>query len=185
MPEILNCPQCERKLRVPDDLLGHAVKCPTCGVVFTAPATATESAAIPVADVEPQEPREIDQEGRSPPTEASDVPGPAPAREYEAPPWPSRRPGGYLEPHRGTVILVLGILSIVICGLLGPVAWVMGNNDMKEIRAGRMDPAGEGTTNAGRILGIISTVIMLISCCGAAILGLIGALGGAAGHRGF
>ena len=36
MPEVVNCPQCERKLRVPEDLLGKKVKCPTCGNTFTA-----------------------------------------------------------------------------------------------------------------------------------------------------
>ncbi len=36
MPEIIACPDCGRKLRVPDDLLGHKVKCPSCGINFTA-----------------------------------------------------------------------------------------------------------------------------------------------------
>jgi predicted Zn finger-like uncharacterized protein len=42
MPEIINCPQCERKLRVPDNLLGQAVKCPTCSMTFTASAALSE-----------------------------------------------------------------------------------------------------------------------------------------------
>jgi hypothetical protein len=65
-------------------------------------------------------------------------------------------------PHRGTTILVLGILSLVICGLLGPFAWVMGNNDLREIRSGRMDPEGEGATRAGQICGMIATILMII-----------------------
>lgn len=36
MPEIVSCPDCERKLRVPDNLIGKKVKCPGCGVMFTA-----------------------------------------------------------------------------------------------------------------------------------------------------
>jgi predicted Zn finger-like uncharacterized protein len=32
---ILNCPQCQRSLRVTDDLLGRLVKCPACGMTFT------------------------------------------------------------------------------------------------------------------------------------------------------
>jgi predicted Zn finger-like uncharacterized protein len=35
MPEIISCPECERKLRVPDHLLGKKVKCPGCGTMFT------------------------------------------------------------------------------------------------------------------------------------------------------
>jgi hypothetical protein len=36
MPEIITCPDCQRKLRVPDALLGKKVKCPGCSVMFTA-----------------------------------------------------------------------------------------------------------------------------------------------------
>jgi hypothetical protein len=39
----------------------------------------------------------------------------------------------------------------------------MGSTDLKEIRAGRMDPAGQGLTQAGKILGIIACVLMMIS----------------------
>jgi hypothetical protein len=36
MPEIISCPDCDKKLRVPDDLLGKKVKCPGCSVMFIA-----------------------------------------------------------------------------------------------------------------------------------------------------
>ncbi|HEY7312518.1 MAG TPA: hypothetical protein VH643_24350 [Gemmataceae bacterium] len=36
MPRIITCPDCERKLRVPDDLLGKKVRCPSCSVMFKA-----------------------------------------------------------------------------------------------------------------------------------------------------
>ncbi len=68
-----------------------------------------------------------------------------------------------MKPHRGTTILVLGILSLLCCGLLGIPAWLMGNADLKEMAAGTMDPAGQGTTNAGKICGIIGTVIAILS----------------------
>ena len=45
-----------------------------------------------------------------------------------------------LQEHRGQLILVLGILSFFVGGpILGLVAWIMGSNDLKEMRAGRMD----------------------------------------------
>jgi hypothetical protein len=34
MPIIIDCETCGRKLRIPDDLMGQPVKCPTCGHVF-------------------------------------------------------------------------------------------------------------------------------------------------------
>jgi hypothetical protein len=41
MPQIVSCPDCGRKLRVPDHLLGKNVKCPGCGQKF--PAEAAEA----------------------------------------------------------------------------------------------------------------------------------------------
>lgn len=67
--------------------------------------------------------------------------------------------GGAMKPHRGTLILVLGIVGLVICMPCGIAAWIMGNKDMKEIDAGLMDPAGRGTTKAGKIIGMIATIL--------------------------
>jgi hypothetical protein len=68
-----------------------------------------------------------------------------------------------MAPHRGVLILVLGILGIVgVCPFLGPVAWIMGKADMDEIDSGRMDPEGRGMTQAGMVCGIISTVMMIV-----------------------
>jgi hypothetical protein len=36
MSILVNCPSCERKLKVPDELLGKKVKCPGCATIFTA-----------------------------------------------------------------------------------------------------------------------------------------------------
>ncbi|MBN2182674.1 MAG: hypothetical protein JW715_12250, partial [Sedimentisphaerales bacterium] len=49
-----------------------------------------------------------------------------------------------MKPHRGTLILILGILGLVCCVICGIIAWVMGNTDLREIDAGRMDPSGRG-----------------------------------------
>jgi hypothetical protein len=38
MATILSCPSCANPLRVPDELLGQKVRCPTCSDVFAAPA---------------------------------------------------------------------------------------------------------------------------------------------------
>ncbi|MBC8030358.1 MAG: DUF4190 domain-containing protein [Pyrinomonadaceae bacterium] len=67
-----------------------------------------------------------------------------------------------MQPHRGVLILVFGILSFVACPFFGVAAWVMGNTDLKEIAAGRMDPSGRDLTQAGRVCGIVGTAIMVI-----------------------
>lgn len=58
--------------------------------------------------------------------------------------------------------MVLGILGLVVCGPLGIVAWILGASDLKEMDAGAMDPEGRGLTNAGKICGIIATILLII-----------------------
>ena len=81
-----------------------------------------------------------------------------PAEKVEAQPV-TQQP---LTPHRGVLILVLGILSIVCCLICGIIAWVMANKDFKEMAAGRMDPAGRGLTNAGKICGIVGIALQIV-----------------------
>ena len=68
-----------------------------------------------------------------------------------------------MKPHRGAVILAFGILGLVVCQLFGVAAWVMADNDLKEMRRGYMDPTGRDLTNVGRILGMVATALMAIS----------------------
>ena len=68
-----------------------------------------------------------------------------------------------MKPHRGTLILVLGILSIVVCGPLGIVAWILGNTDLREMDGGLMDPEGRGSTQAGKVCGIIGCILAGVS----------------------
>ena len=79
-----------------------------------------------------------------------------------------------MKPHRGTLILVLGILGLVVCGPLGIAAWIMGNGDLKEMDAGAMDPAGRSTTNAGRICGIVATILAILGVVIFAIVMIVG-----------
>jgi len=71
-----------------------------------------------------------------------------------------------MKPHRGTLILVLGILSIVLTpclSILGIPAWIMGNRDLKAIDAGQMDASGRSLTSAGRICGMIGVILLILS----------------------
>lgn len=68
-----------------------------------------------------------------------------------------------MQPHHGTMILVLGILGLITsCFPLGIVAWVMGNDDLKKMDAGVMDPDGRGMTQAGKIIGMISVLLAIL-----------------------
>jgi len=85
-----------------------------------------------------------------------------------------------LERGRGALILVLGILSLVMFGLItGIPAWVMGHTDLKRMRDGLMESADEGLTKAGMILGIIGTVLsgLVILLIFVVIFGIASAVG--------
>jgi hypothetical protein len=88
-------------------------------------------------------------------------------------------------PHRGVLILVLGILGIVACGPLAVAAWMMGSKDLTEIRAGRMDPSGKDMTQIGYVLGIIGSLLLALSlvfvCLWFAVVGA--AIGAGAGGK--
>ncbi|MHC4562216.1 MAG: GYF domain-containing protein [Planctomycetota bacterium] len=80
------------------------------------------------------------------------------------PPLPMQQaiaPVSGLVPHRGTAVLVLGILGVVFpCTLvMGIIAWVMGSKDLPEMEAGRMDPSGRGITLAGKICGMVGVFL--------------------------
>lgn len=90
------------------------------------------------------------------------------------PPPPGYQPGpGPMGPRdhpQGTVILILGILSLVCVQLLGPVAWIMGNKALREIDANPGAYTNRGTVNAGRICGIIGTVLLILAVIAAILL---------------
>jgi hypothetical protein len=71
--------------------------------------------------------------------------------------------GGAPQPHpQGTTVLVLGILGVVLCGILAPVAWVMGSNALSEIDRNPSAYSNRGTVQAGMILGIVGTALWIL-----------------------
>jgi hypothetical protein len=49
MPEITTCPDCDKKLKVPDNLIGKKVRCPGCNVMFVARADGAAEEEAPVS----------------------------------------------------------------------------------------------------------------------------------------
>jgi hypothetical protein len=76
---------------------------------------------------------------------------------------------GEPKPHRGVLVLVLGLLGwfLSCCPLVGFVlggsAIRMGNRDLHLMARNRMDRAGKGMTRAGKILGIVAIVTNTLS----------------------
>src|SRR4029077_2256749 len=78
------------------------------------------------------------------------------------PQQPMQPPYGPPPPNhpQAITVLVLGILGLVVCGIVGPFAWVMGNRAVREIDASQGALGGRTEANVGRILGIVATVLL-------------------------
>lgn len=73
----------------------------------------------------------------------------------------------------------------MVCTVCGIIAWVMGARDLKEMDAGRMDPSGRETTKAGKICGMIATILACVALgIALIILGSTLCLGSAAMYKG-
>lgn len=91
---------------------------------------------------------------------------------YPSPQNPYPAPGGYgqLAPkhHNAVTAMVLGIVSLVgtfmccIPALLGPVAWYLGSKAVTQIDASGGAIGGRSEAMAGKVLGIIGTVLLAL-----------------------
>lgn len=192
-----DCPSCGRRLRLPEHLAGAPVQCPSCGRTFTAAAaevelepqqedeTSSGSGARPAAGWHVQ--MSLDDDDRPRPIRGVPPPPPplrvvpvGPAESTEAfPNEPLLRRDW--EPHWGTGILVLGIVSVLtlaLCPLIGLpcglAAWQMGHHDIRKMEARRMDPDGLRLTQTGMVCGIIGTILnsLVILGCGFIMLAM-------------
>src|SRR5262249_2032034 len=166
MPIQTSCPSCGKALRVPDDLLGKDVKCPSCQTQFVAGAAGLEAPPALPSERRPEQDEGIREQ--APAHRRSSRRELDRDDEFDDDDDRPRRRRKDYAPHRGTMILIFGILGWVVCIAFGIAAWVMGNHDMKEIRAGRMDPEGESMTNIGRILGMVQCIfacVVLVFYC--------------------
>jgi hypothetical protein len=168
MAEITQCPQCQRKLNVQEEQLGQTVQCPVCGAFFAAAVMSPQRPPPPPQSVSPEDrpPRRYDEP-------------PPPPREYDnRPPRYDDRGGGYPRrrygfrdpyaeplPHRGGVILALGLTGLLLScipfagWILGGIALSMANTDLPRIDRGDMEREGRGLTVGGQVCGIIAVVI--------------------------
>ena len=89
---------------------------------------------------------------------------------YGQPPY-GQPPMGYAPDHpKATTALVLGILGLVVCGVIAPFAWRIGRRTLDEIDGSHGQLGGRGTAQAGYVLGIIGTVVLLLGLLGGLLL---------------
>lgn len=75
------------------------------------------------------------------------------------PGYQSPRPSYGPDHPQAVTVLVLGVLGAASFGLLAPVAWVLGSRVVREIDASQGYLGGRGPAQAGRVLGIVGTLL--------------------------
>ncbi len=116
MPNTIYCPSCNRMLRVPDELVGKKVKCPSCGMIFIASA----EGASPTAPSSPEEVFKMEPAPAMPRRPAP--PGPP---DYEEEPFEEEDYGAY--PYRRgraqvKTLLTAPAICLLVAAILGCLA---------------------------------------------------------------
>ncbi|MFC5829681.1 DUF4190 domain-containing protein [Nonomuraea insulae] len=97
--------------------------------------------------------------------------------------YPDYGPGPYGPPPQthpnGTTVLVLGILGLVVCSFIAPFAWSMGTKALREIDESGYVYENRGHIQAGRICGIIGTVVLILTFAFVALGLALAIIGGA------
>ena len=78
-----------------------------------------------------------------------------------------------LRPHRGGIVLALGILSLPAALAfvpMGIVAWILGSKDLRAMGRGEVDPAGRVLTQVGWVCGVVGSILWLVMAACAALL---------------
>lgn len=120
-----------------------------------------------------------------PPYDPNQNPGQQPAEQppyYQQPyAYYQQQPYAPVQDHpQATLVLILGILSIVICWLIAPFAWVLGKRAVREIDASGGTLGGRTQAQVGYIMGMIVTILMII---GVVIFGVIAIIAVASSTR--
>jgi len=181
MPITIHCKSCQRPLQVQEAHLGKQVRCPACQQIFTA-------AAPP-----PAEPEEV-----VPDVSAFEIPEPPDASVTPARPSQRRPPQDSLDfesetrrrpeendeeqpedvkPHRGGILLTMGILTLVFAFCCPPICWIIGGigenmagKDLRMMSLRRMDRSGRGLTQTGKTLMGVGIALSILLWIGITVL---------------
>jgi uncharacterized protein YbaR (Trm112 family) len=155
MVELIACPECKRQLQVPELYLGQTVQCPECRHRFVAVTSSISAQPLPTTSRPDNTESKLDRDD----DDDDDFDDIRQLRHRRAD-W---------EPHRGGMILALGLVALVggmlFCLLptvLGPLAWMLGNWDLRAMHDGHMDSSGESMTRTGQVCGIVATVLLIL-----------------------
>jgi hypothetical protein len=128
----------------------------------------------------PQQPPEGGQPppGQGPPPPGQPPPGQPPTQQYgqqqpqygqppeqygQQPPYPAQPQYGLPNAPGAVPALVLGIIGVTACYLCGPFAWWQARKADDVIKASPGSYGGTGMATAGKVLGIIGTIFLILA----------------------
>lgn len=88
------------------------------------------------------------------------------------------------QSSKATMAVVFGVLGIVCCGLLAPVAWYLASEELKSIDAGRLPETNRGMAQVAKILGIIGSILLVLGLLWILFFGGMAVLGALTGGSG-
>ncbi len=99
--------------------------------------------------------------GQYPPAQQGQY-APAQQGQYAPQPYGGQPYGvGGGEHPQGTMIFVLGIVGIFV-GVCAPIAWILGNKALNEIKATGASYSNESQIRTGRMLGKVFTILYIV-----------------------
>ncbi|MCI0464041.1 MAG: hypothetical protein L0Z62_44470, partial [Gemmataceae bacterium] len=148
---IIHCPQCQRPLRVTDELRNRLVKCPSCELTFRVPADSDEPQPVTPLRSETALPT-----GSPPPPSFAPRTSETDFRRGEPEPWDQ----GPAERERarsavqlpGIFLLVTGILGLLV-NLLSLTQWVTQGEAMLQAVNRFMGPQPDPQSMIGMMIG--------------------------------
>lgn len=173
MAQSVECPNCAKILNLPDTAAGKKVKCSGCESVSRIHATDGGTLFLellddgPIMEATPAAP--VRGRAASPgasartPTRGAGGVSPRSAR--------GGSHGGGRAPEGATTVFIIGLLSLVLCQIMGPIAWYMGADYAKRCKRARVRP--DGLATAGMVLGIVATVLLVLTIVYIAVVGAI------------
>ena len=72
------------------------------------------------------------------------------------------------------MIIAFAILGWVVFPIFSVLAWVFGNQDLREMDQGIMDPNGRDLTQVGKIIGMINCLLILLMLGGVIMFLVLG-----------
>jgi hypothetical protein len=149
---------CGRRVETQPDWAGQWITCPGCsGALYSPYPGPKPSVATPAAE-------RAAAPTRLCPHCAETIPAQDPACRYCEGPRPAAPPRPAPAPSAGdggVGALVVSLMGYMFCGLLCPIGWYLGSSHEADCRRRGVEPSGAG--KAGKIIGIVGTVFLLLS----------------------